>query len=165
MKSSLVFDPGPPRCIASGVRQLERAQARSSNSWLTLHPSSFALLIALMGGMSSAAAQLTNDPTRPPVGYAAESPELPAAEPGGPRLQSVLISPSHRAAIISGVMVKEGDKFGDAVLVKVAESEVVLRSAGASQVLKLYPGVEKREIVPGDKGDTRRSKAGGAPAR
>jgi hypothetical protein len=36
--SSLVFDPGPPRCIAPGVRRLERAQARSSNSRLTLHP-------------------------------------------------------------------------------------------------------------------------------
>jgi len=127
-------------------------------------PSSFALLIALMGGMSSAVAQVTNDPTRPPVGYAAESPDV-AVPAGGPTLQSVLISPSHKAAIISGVMVKEGDKFGDAVLVKVAENEVVLKSAGASQVLKLYPGVEKREIVPGEKGGTRRGKSGGAPAR
>jgi MSHA biogenesis protein MshK len=128
-----------------------------------LHPSSFALLIALSGGMSSAWAQLTNDPTQPPVGYATESPELPAAS-GGLTLQSVLISPSHRAAIISGVMVKEGDKLGDAVLVKVAENEVVLKSAGASQVLKLYPGVDKREL-PGEKGGTRRDRAGGAPAR
>jgi len=39
--SSLVSDPGPPRCIAAGVRRLERAQARSSNSRLTPHPSSF----------------------------------------------------------------------------------------------------------------------------
>jgi len=38
---SLVSDPGPPRCIASGVRRLDRAQARSSNSRLTLPPSSF----------------------------------------------------------------------------------------------------------------------------
>jgi len=163
MRSSLVFDPGPPRCNASGVRQLERAQARSSNSWLTLHPSSFALLIALMGGMSSAAAQIASDPTQPPVGYATESPELPAAS-GGLTLQSVLISPSHRAAIISGVMVKEGDKLGDAVLVKVAENEVVLKSAGASQVLKLYPGVDKRELS-GERGGTRRGRAGGAPTR
>ena len=114
--------------------------------------------------MSSACAQVTNDPTRPPVGYAAESPEMPV-ESGGPTLQSVLISPSHRAAIISGVMVKEGDKFGDAVLVKVAENEVVLKSAGASQVLKLHPGVEKREIVPGEKGGARRGNTGAAPSR
>ena len=121
-----------------------------------------ALCLALAAG--TAGAQVTNDPTRPPVGYAAESPEMPA-ESGGLTLQSVLISPSHRAAIISGVMVKEGDKFGDAVLVKVAENEVVLRSAGASQVLKLHPGVEKREIVPGEKGGARRDKTGAAPSR
>jgi len=37
--SPLVSDPGPPRGIAAGVRRLERAQARSSNSRLTLHAS------------------------------------------------------------------------------------------------------------------------------
>jgi len=136
--------------------------ARSAGSSLIPHPSSLALCLALAAG--TAGAQLVNDPTRPPVGYAAESPEMPA-ESGGPTLQSVLISASRRAAIISGVMVKEGDKFGDAVLVKVAENEVVLKSAGASQVLKLHPGVEKREIVPGEKDGARRGKTGAAPSR
>ena len=37
--SSLVSDPVPPRCIAAGVRRLEGAQAPSSNSRLTPHPS------------------------------------------------------------------------------------------------------------------------------
>jgi DNA helicase-2/ATP-dependent DNA helicase PcrA len=37
--SSLVSDPGPTRGIESGVRRLEGAQAPSSNSRLTLHPS------------------------------------------------------------------------------------------------------------------------------
>jgi len=46
------------------------------------------------------------------------------------------------------VMVRLGEKYGDAVLVRVAESEVVLRSGSAQQVLKIHPGVEKREIVP-----------------
>jgi len=41
--SSLVSDPGPPRCIAAGVRRLERAQAHSSKPRLTPHPSSFDL--------------------------------------------------------------------------------------------------------------------------
>jgi hypothetical protein len=77
----------------------------------------------------------------------------------------VLISPTHKAAIISGVMVKEGEKLGDAVLVKVAENEVVLRTAGVSQVLKLYPGVDKRELAPVEKGAARRGKSAGAPAR
>jgi len=116
-----------------------------------------------MGGMSGASAQVANDPTRPPAVYATESAE-PAGD-GGLTLQSILISPSYKAAIISGVMVKEGEKLGDAVLVKVAENEVVLRTAGVSQVLKLYPGVDKREVAPVEKGTVRRGKAAGAPAR
>ena len=109
-------------------------------------------------------AQLTNDPTRPPSEYATGSGETAGEGSGGLTLQSVLISPTHKAAIISGVMVKEGEKLGDAVLVKVAESEVVLRSAGASQVLKLHPGVEKREVAPADKAGGRKGRAG-TPAR
>jgi rfaE bifunctional protein kinase chain/domain len=46
----LVSDPGPPRGIAAGVRRLERAQARSSKSRLTLHPSSFARARVLVVG-------------------------------------------------------------------------------------------------------------------
>ena len=122
------------------------------------------LLIALVGGMSSATAQIANDPTRPPAGYATEAAEA-ATDGGGLTLQSILITPSHKAAIISGVMVKEGEKLGGAVLVKVAENEVVLRTAGVSQVLKLYPGVEKREVTPAEKGAARRGKPAGAPAR
>jgi hypothetical protein len=86
---------------------------------------------------------------------------------GGVILQSVMISPTQRAAIISGIMVKVGEKFGDAVLIRVAENEVVLRSGGAQQVLKLYPGVEKRMITPvAQKGAQRREKAktGDVPA-
>jgi hypothetical protein len=45
-------------------------------------------------------------------------------------------------------MVKLGGKYGDAVLVRVAENEVVLKSGNASQVLRLHPGVDKREVKP-----------------
>jgi MSHA biogenesis protein MshK len=98
---------------------------------------------------TSAMAQLTTDPMRPPPGYGAG--EAAAGQPeneGGMKLQSVMISPTRKAAIISGVLVKLGEKYGDAVLVKVAENEVVLRSGGANQVLKLHPGVQKRDSAP-----------------
>jgi len=36
--SSLVFDPGPTRCIAPGVRRLKCAQAHFSKPRLTPHP-------------------------------------------------------------------------------------------------------------------------------
>jgi MSHA biogenesis protein MshK len=148
----------------SAGSSLRHPALRDGTDQTLLQPSSFALLIALMGGMSSAWGQIANDPTRPPSGYATESAD-PAADAGGLTLQSILISPSHKAAIISGVMVKEGEKLGEAVLVKVAENEVVLRTAGVSQVLKLYPGVDKREVAPAGKGTAQRGKAAGAPPR
>jgi len=100
-------------------------------------------VLALMPAVASA--QIATDPTRPPTGFAAEAPEGAAA---GNQLQSVMISPTRSAAIINGVTVRLGEKYGDAVLVGVAESEVVLRSGGVQQVLKIHPGVDKREIVP-----------------
>jgi MSHA biogenesis protein MshK len=124
-------------------------------SWLLL----FALVFA-----AGASAQLTNDPTRPPPGYdtaPAASSETEGA--GAMTLQSVMISPTRKAAIISGVMVSLGEKYGDAVLVKVAENEVVLRSGNENQVLKLHPGVEKRDSAAAARG-ARRDKAKNAPS-
>ena len=63
---------------------------------------------------------------------------------GGIRLQTVMISPTQRAAIINGVVVKLGEKYGDAVLVRVTESGVVLRSGDVHRVLRIHPDVEMR---------------------
>ena len=120
----------------------ERKLARSAGSSFILHPSSFALCLALLS--ASTAAQVMNDPTRPPASFGAGEPD--AGESGGIMLQSVLISPAQRAAIINGVLVRLGEKYGDAVLIEVAENEVVLRSGAIRQVLKLHPGVSMREI-------------------
>ncbi len=90
-----------------------------------------------------ALAQALTDPTRPATGYA-EADGGTAA--GGLVLQSVMIAPTHQSAIINGEMVKLGGKFGNARLVKITESEVVLKDGEATQVLKLYPGVEKRAV-------------------
>ncbi|MBI2296629.1 MAG: MSHA biogenesis protein MshK [Betaproteobacteria bacterium] len=96
---------------------------------------------------ANASAQAMNDPTRPPGAYVTGEPDVGDAG-GGLVLQSVLISPDRKAAIINGEMVRLGEKYGDAVLVKVAENEVVLKSGDTTQVLKMYPGVEKREVAP-----------------
>ena len=114
-----------------------------------LHPSSFGLIAAmLMFPVVVSAQRLTVDPTRPPVGFGTGAADMESDPAGGIRLQSVMISPTQSAAIINGVIVRLGEKYGDAVLVRVAESEAVLKSGGAQQVLKLHPGVEKRDIVP-----------------
>jgi MSHA biogenesis protein MshK len=126
---------------------------------------SHASALALAFMCAGAAAQVTTDPTRPPAGIETGAMDAASDAGGGAMLQSVLISPTHKAAIIGGVMVKLGEKYGDAVLVKVAENEVVLKSGGALQVLKLYPGVEKRETVPvANRNAQRRAKTGTEPA-
>lgn len=109
----------------------------------------------------AAFSQAINDPTRPPAGLAAED-DAGGDAGGGILLQSVMISPARKAAIINGVMVRLGEKYGDAVLVRVAESEVVLKSGDMRQVLKLHPGVEKRDSAPAaTKGAPRRNGARG----
>ena len=125
------------RNLEPGTWNLERAAA----AW--------ALIAAmLLFPLAVSAQKLVIDPTRPPVGLDARPTDAESETAGGIRLQSVMISPTQSAAIINGVMVRLGEKYGDAVLVRVAESEVVLRSGSAQQVLKIHPGVEKREIVP-----------------
>ena len=99
-------------------------------------------VLALMPAVASA--QIATDPTRPPAGFAAGAPEGAAA---GNQLQTVMISPTRQAAIINGVVVELGEKYGDAVLMRVAEDEVVLRRGDSRQVLKLHPAVEKVDIV------------------
>lgn len=89
-----------------------------------------------------AVAQGLSDPTRPPAALLSSG-DAAVGVPGAPVLQSVIISPEFKAAIINGQMVRLGDGFGSARLVKVSESEVVLKEGGEEQVLKLYPGVKK----------------------
>jgi len=106
------------------------------------------VLIPVLGAMlfltsTLASAQAMSDPTRPPTGYAEADAGTAAS---GLVLQSVMISPTLKAVIINGEMVKLGGKFGSARLVKITESEVVLKDGEESQVLKLYPGVEKRAV-------------------
>jgi MSHA biogenesis protein MshK len=87
-----------------------------------------------------------NDPTRPPAVISSGPGETGAASV--PLLQSVMISPSERSAIIGGERVKLGGKFGDARVVKITESEVVLRSATGNETLRMYPEVTMNPAAP-----------------
>jgi MSHA biogenesis protein MshK len=101
-----------------------------------------AVVLTVFSGV--AAAQSIKDPTRPPAGFGTVGEPATAEAPSsGPVLQSVMLSPTRRAAIISGQLVKRGENYGDAVLAEVAEDHVVLRRGGGLQVLKMYPGAEK----------------------
>ena len=143
-------------------------------SSLIPHPSSLGLIAAMLLFSVAVSAQgITIDPTRPPAGYLANGADTGEGD-GGPVLQSVMISPTQSTAIINGALVKLGEKYGDAVLTRVAESEVVLRSGGVNRVLKLYPRVDKREdgkgaaaaLPPRGKGrDAGAATGGGASSR
>lgn len=83
------------------------------------------------------------DPTRPPS--APDSARNDAVPTAGPQLQSVLISPARRIAVISGQTVVQGGKYGDATVAEITESAVHLRYANRRQTLQLVPGVVKRD--------------------
>ena len=91
---------------------------------------------------SPGTAQTLIDPTRPPS-------ELSVS--GAPSdLQSIIIFPKRRAAIINGQTVELGGKAGDVKLIEVKEGSVVLQGAKGRQVLTLFPNVNinKKAVLP-----------------
>lgn len=100
------------------------------------------LLSALVAATAVAQTAPLVDPTRPP-GTGAEAEAV--AGPAAARLQSVLISPTRRVAVISGKSVALGAKFGDATVESINESAVVLKYADRRETLQLIPGMDKRE--------------------
>jgi len=91
--------------------------------------------------IASASAQQLLDPTRPPQII---NQDAGLANIDGPVLQSVLISPGRKMAIINGQQVKLGEQFGGAKLISVSETQVVLRNGSELQTLKLFPDITKR---------------------
>jgi MSHA biogenesis protein MshK len=104
------------------------------------------VLLMYMGSVA-ASAQTLQDPTRPPDAIFTPVDQLAVHRDSG--LQSLIISPTRRAAIINGQTVELGGKLGDSRLVEVNESYVVLRNAEGRQVLSMFEGVEiKRKGTP-----------------
>lgn len=83
------------------------------------------------------------DPTRPPDSMMILPSTGAPLAPAEPRLQSVMIGAGVRSAIIDGQRYKVGDKVGDARLVRISESEVVLRNASGRQTMRLFPSVKQ----------------------
>ena len=104
-------------------------------------------LVFLLWGLAAAAqAQALADPTRPPSGFnLAQSGVNPAVAAVAPLvLESVLIHPDVRSAIISGERLTLGQKIRGLRLIRIGETEVVLLDGGGRRTLKLYPGVQKK---------------------
>jgi len=117
------------------------------------------VLIVLLGATCAVRAQSAPlaDPTRPPIVEPERAAEA-SAKPVGPRLESVLISPSRRVAVINGNAVTVGGKLGDATVVAISEGAVVLRHADRKETtLQLLPDAEKRVrgAAPREEGNPR----------
>jgi MSHA biogenesis protein MshK len=97
-----------------------------------------------------AQAQVLIDPTRPPMAIA--KPGAVEEAPPATQLQSILISSRRRVAVINGNTVALGDMVGDARVVKITETEVVLKTGEETEVLKMYPGMEKQPVKRGSAG-------------
>jgi len=95
------------------------------------------VLVSMAGAVH---AQPLNDPMRPPAYDAAGGTE--AAR--GSRLQSTLLSHGRRLAIIDGQTVALGGKIGDATVVDITPTQVVLRRGSETEALQLLPGAEKK---------------------
>ncbi len=99
-------------------------------------------MLAALWAAGTANGQQLADPTRPP--QALEMERAPGADAGSGRLESVLLSPRRKLAVIDGVPVALGAKLGEATLVSIEPAQVVLREPDGDRVLKLYPEVAKK---------------------
>jgi MSHA biogenesis protein MshK len=96
---------------------------------------------ALVCAHTAAAQEALNDPTRPPAAPAEAAGQVAA----GPVLQSVLLPRGGRPlAVISGVQVPLGGRYGDATVTRITESAVELAGPEGRQVLRLTPDAAKQ---------------------
>lgn len=107
-----------------------------------------AALVALP--LSIAQAQVLVDPTRPPMSV--DRPGAVEEAPPASQLQSILISGRRRLAVINGNTVALGDRIGEARVVRITETEVVLKTGEETEVLKMFPGIEKQPVKRGSAG-------------
>jgi MSHA biogenesis protein MshK len=106
------------------------------------------LASASVGLALDAGAQQLRDPTRPPARLASASGDGTAApRSAGLSLQSVLIAPDRRSAIIDGSLLQIGDSISGFKVMKIEEEAVTLRGAAGIRRLQLFPEVEKRRSL------------------
>jgi MSHA biogenesis protein MshK len=122
-----------------------------------------AVLVLALGWLSPAWGQALSDPTRPPQAWLATQQKAAGAAGAEqevvPHLQSLLIAPSRRYAIVDGQLLGVGDTIGDARVVAVTPAGVRLRSTSGTRTLRLFPDVEKHPAKPFS------ADAAGAPAK
>ena len=106
---------------------------------------------------STAATQTLRDPTRPPAVSAKGA--AGRIEQAGWILQSVLISPERRYAIINGEVVRLGGSIAGAELVAITEGRVTLRTQEGLRLVHLFPDVARLGAADASPGTGKRMEA------
>lgn len=101
-----------------------------------------AVLIAGAGWAAVVSASPLPDPTRP-VDRTVSAGPTAATRPAGPVLQSTLVSPTRKVAIISGQAVQVGDTVQGAVVTEISAYEVKLAKGGRELRLRLHPKLKE----------------------
>ncbi len=98
------------------------------------------VLVVALGLAQPAAAASLPDPTALP---AAPSADGGSEQPAG-LLTAIKLSRKQKIAVIDGQEVALGGRYQDARVVRITETEVVLRRGRDTTVLKLYPNIDKQ---------------------
>lgn len=112
------------------------------------------LLIAIFGmaillTLHTVQADTLKDPTQPPASMSSTDTFGGTDIATGPVLQSVMIGPHYRAAIINGQKVLLGKKYEGATLIRLNEHEAVLRNPDmTTQTLVMDYAIEKKIVSP-----------------
>jgi hypothetical protein len=84
------------------------------------------------------------DPTRPVVVLTTPATADGVVAPVESGVQMVILRPGGKsAAVINGQYVEVGGKLGDKRVLKISESEVVLKGESGREVIKATPAIEK----------------------
>ena len=108
------------------------------------HVATTTMTIALIWfALPALAAQLV-DPTQP-AEYVAVPGSAAAVSlvPSGPILQSTIVSPQRKSAVISGKPVKIGDTYEGSTIVDIMPYEVRMSRGGRETTLRLLPKLAK----------------------
>lgn len=100
------------------------------------------ILIAAMA-LSPIVTHAFSDPTRPADFIRARPSHAVPSDPPAPVLQSTLVSPQRRLAVIDGKRLRIGDRFNGAVITEISQYEVRMKKGGRVTTLRLLPQFTK----------------------
>lgn len=101
------------------------------------------LVAVLLGTGPLVTAGTLEDPTRPANSALTSRNRTPGFVNNGWVLNSTLVAPDRRVAVINGVHVSEGESVGNATVLQIRKLEVVIQAAGKRKTLELLPDIVK----------------------